>query len=375
MQDGVMRTVKVQLDNRSYQIEIGRGNLGCFEEAMKPYVGRRAAIVSNPSIWKHYGECVHQAVRSMGIIPTVCLIPSGERHKSWAQIGILLRKWAEAELDRGSVAIALGGGVVGDMTGFAASCYMRGIPYIQMPTTLLAQVDSSVGGKTGVDLPEGKNLAGAFHQPAAVIADMDTLSTLPKRQIRSGMAEVLKYGYIIDEKLSDQLRSAGAGLLKYDHQTLPDVVARCCELKSEVVQQDEREGGARAMLNFGHTLGHAVETLVGLGKLYHGEAVSIGMVFAALLGEELLITQTGTHKLIADDMRLFGLPVSIPSSLYDEEIMQQMMHDKKVSKGTVKFALIRSIGQIVLPITTVSPDVLLKVMKKHRLIYGDVVNR
>ena len=375
MQDGVIQTVKVPLDDRSYTITIGRGIIAHLEEAMKPYVGRRVAIVSHPAIWKQYGMCVHKAICDLGIIPICCLIPSGERHKTWSQTGRLLRLWAEEELDRGSAAIALGGGVVGDMTGFAASCYMRGIPYIQIPTTLLAQVDSSVGGKTGVDLPEGKNLAGAFHQPSAVIADMDTLSTLPKRQIRSGMAEVLKYGYILDEGLSGQLRNEGASLLGYDHPMLPDVVARCCELKSAVVQQDEREGGARAMLNYGHTLGHAVETLVGLGKLYHGEAVAIGMVYAALLGEEMSITKAGTHEVVANDMKKFGLPTSIPSSLYDEEIVQQMMHDKKTSKGIMKFALIKGIGHIVLPITQVSPDVMLKVMKKQRQIYGDDISR
>lgn len=375
MQDGITHTVKVPLGDRSYDIKIGRNILSQIGDAMSAYSGRHVAIVSHHIIWKLYGDEIFQAFLQKNVVPVPCITIAGEQHKTWAQIGRLLRKWSDAGLDRGSAAIAVGGGVAGDVTGFAASCYMRGIPYIQMPTTLLAQVDSSVGGKTGVDLPEGKNLAGAFYQPELVIADMDTLATLPRRQMRSGMSEVLKYGYIYDLALSTQLSSSGRVLLKSSHPDLAGIVARCCEIKSEVVQQDEREGGARAMLNFGHTLGHAVESLMGFGSMYHGEAIAIGMVYAALLGEQLGITAVGTHQMIASDMKAFRLPVSIPAKLYDQEIVQQMSRDKKSSRGDVKFAFIESIGKICLPIVKVDSESMLQAVKRHRDIYGDQVKQ
>ncbi len=370
MQDGNKRTIEVPLGDRSYLIHIGRS---LFQElkSMDAYSGRHIAIVSHPGIWKLYGDEVFQQVLGIGAIPVPCLVPAGERHKTWAQIGKLLRTWADAGLDRGSVAIALGGGVVGDMTGFAASCYMRGIPYVQIPTTLLAQVDSSVGGKTGVDLPEGKNLAGAFHQPELVIADMNTLNTLPKRQMRSGMAEVLKYGYIQDSNLSHKFTSLGAKLLDSTHSEWPDIVARCCQIKSDVVQQDEREGGARAMLNYGHTLGHSVEALMGLGHMLHGEAIAIGMIYAAILGEQLGITESGTHQRIASDMKLFGFSQAIPARLYDQEIVQQMSRDKKSTRGSVKFVFINKVGSVMLPIAPVSSDDMLRAIQTHRELYGE----
>lgn len=374
MQDGIKQTVEVPLGDRSYNIEIGRDILSTLDQAMTSYSGRHVAIVSHPVIWKLYGDIVFQALLKCHVIPVPCLIPSGERHKTWAQIGRLLRIWAEAGMDRGSAAIALGGGVVGDMTGFAASCYMRSIPFIQLPTTLLAQVDSSVGGKTGVDLPEGKNLVGAFYQPELVIADMNTLNTLPKRQIRSGMAEVLKYGYIQDTVLADMLTLHGASLLKSSHLELPFIVSRCCQIKSDVVQQDEREGGARAMLNFGHTLGHSVESLMGLGRMLHGEAIAVGMVYAAILGEQLGVTETGSHERIALDMQAIGHSVSMPSRLYDQEIVQQMSRDKKSARGEVKFVFIKNIGEVHLPIMKVDSESMIKAIMHHRELYGESSN-
>ncbi len=370
MQDGIKRTIEVPLDDRSYLIHIGRS---IFQEigAMSAYAGRHVAIVSHPVIWKLYGDQLFQELLKIGIIPVPCLVPAGERHKTWAQIGKLLRTWAEAGLDRGSAAIALGGGVVGDMTGFAASCYMRGIPFVQIPTTLLAQVDSSVGGKTGVDLPEGKNLAGAFYQPELVIADISTLNTLPRRQMRSGLAEVLKYGYIQDVQLASQLTNSGVSLLKSTHREWPEIIARCCQIKSDVVQQDEREGGVRAMLNYGHTLGHSIEALMGLGHMLHGEAIAVGMIYAAILGEQLGYTEQGTHQRIAHDMDLFGFSQSIPALLYDQEIVQQMSRDKKSARGSVKFVFISSVGSVSLPIVTVDSTQMLKAIQTHREIYGE----
>ncbi|MHB1463206.1 MAG: 3-dehydroquinate synthase [Armatimonadota bacterium] len=369
MQDGIKRTIEVPLGDRSYLIHIGR-NIFQDIDAMTAYSGRHVAIVSHPGIWKLYGDKVFDALLKLGIIPVPCLIPAGERHKTWSQIGKLLRTWAEAGLDRGSAAIALGGGVVGDMTGFAASCYMRGIPFVQIPTTLLAQVDSSVGGKTGVDLPEGKNLAGAFHQPELVIADIDTLNTLPRRQMRSGMAEVLKYGYIQDVELANQFTSIGAGLLKSTHHEWPAIVARCCQIKSDVVQQDEREGGVRAMLNYGHTLGHSVEALMGLGHMLHGESIAVGMIYAAVLGEQIGLTELGTHQRIAHDMDLFGFNKSLPSQLYDQEIVQQMSRDKKSARGSVKFVFIDRVGSVSLPIVPVDSAQMLTAIRTHRELYG-----
>jgi 3-dehydroquinate synthase len=343
-----MRTVNVSLGERSYPIFIGHGvlsELGGLCARLE--LGRRCAIVSDTRVARRYGRAAISSLKGAGFDAVLVTVPPGETSKSLKMMERCYDELARHRLERKSFVVALGGGVVGDLAGFVAATYLRGISFVQVPTTLLAQVDSSVGGKVGVNLKAGKNLVGAFHQPRLVLCDLATLMTLSTREFRAGLAEVIKYGIIYDEALFARLERDLPLLLKRDAKVLAEVVARCCEIKAEVVAQDETETGVRAILNFGHTIGHAIEAVSGYGKYLHGEAISIGQVMAAALSVRASSLQTGDAARIA---RLFfraGLPTSIKLTVARQRaLIDAMRLDKKVSGGEVKFVLARRIGHV-----------------------------
>jgi 3-dehydroquinate synthase len=275
------------------------------------------------------------------------VVPAGEQAKSLKSVEACYHQLARHRLERGSFIVALGGGVVGDLAGFVAATYLRGMAFVQVPTTLLAQVDSSVGGKVGVNLRAGKNLVGAFHQPRLVLCDLDTLKSLPAREYRSGLAEVIKYGIICDASLFAKLEREMPRLLKRDAAMLAEVVARCCEIKAQVVGRDETDGGLRAILNFGHTIGHGLEAISGYGKYLHGEAIAIGQVGAAELSRRLLNLPAGDLERIRRLFRRAGLPVSARlGAAQRRKLLAAMRLDKKVSGGEIKFVLAQRIGKV-----------------------------
>jgi 3-dehydroquinate synthase len=339
----------VRLGERSYPIIVGSGVLDETPRHLAALQSSQVAIITHPMLQEQYGDRLRQSIEQGGIPVRQLAVPSGERTKRWEVVLRVLRWLAQHALDRRCVLIALGGGVIGDLVGFAASCYLRGVRYVQIPTTLLAQVDSSVGGKTGVNLPEGKNLVGAFHQPALVMIDIDTLQTLPRRQFRAGLAEVVKYGIIADETLWHLVRQEAQHLRVLHSERLAEIIYRCCALKAAIVSEDETEQGVRAILNFGHTVGHALEAVLGYGSLLHGEAVSIGMVAASLVGEVVGITPAGTAEQVASLLRALRLPVALPTSVELEPLLAAMQRDKKARDGQIRFVLISRIGQALLP--------------------------
>lgn len=287
-------------------------------------------------------------MRSSGFEPVRVVVPAGETAKSLSTVQLCYGRLAAHRLERRSFVVALGGGVVGDLAGFVAATYLRGVDFVQVPTTLLAQVDSSVGGKVGVNLQAGKNLVGAFYQPRLVLCDPDTLKTLPPREFRAGLAEVIKYGIIYDAQLFARLERDLSKLLKLDPKTLVEVVARCCQIKADVVGQDETESGLRAILNFGHTIGHALEAISRYGKYLHGEAISIGQVAAAELSAALAALPQVEVERITHLFRRAGLPTSVELSSRDlRKLFDAMRLDKKVVGGEIKFVLAKRIGQVV----------------------------
>ena len=339
--------VTVELGERSYPIHIGRNLVHQLcKEVVSRKIGSRCLLVSDRRVGKHYASAYNQALQEAGLQTAVLLVPARESSKSRRWLFSVYDAALEHDMGRSSFMIALGGGVVGDLTGFAAATYMRGIPFVQVPTSLLAMVDSSVGGKTGINLPQGKNLVGAFHQPSAVYADLDTLATLPEREYRSGMAEVIKYGVIEDAWFFNSLETNAEALKNREMDVLERVVSRCCEIKSEVVRFDEKECGVRAILNFGHTFGHALETCCGYGTLLHGEAVSIGMMYAARLSQEV----AGLHREEAERIeRLLlnmNLPVKAPALPW-EDLCAVMQKDKKNQRRDPLFVLANRIGNCV----------------------------
>jgi 3-dehydroquinate synthase len=343
-----MRTVNVSLGRRSYPIFIGGkilADLGghCAQLSL----GRRCAIISDENVAPLYAHQAGASLRKAGFESVLMTVPAGETSKSLKMFQSCCDRLAGHRLERKSFIVALGGGVIGDLAGFVAAAYLRGIAFVQAPTTLLAQVDSSVGGKVGVNLAAGKNLVGAFHQPRLVLCDLDTLRTLPLREFRAGLAEVIKYGIIYDAVLFARLERDLPRLLRRNGRVLAEVVARCCEIKAEVVRQDETETGLRAILNFGHTVGHAIEAISGYGKYLHGEAISIGQVAAA----KLSVRASGLPAEAAERIeKLFvraGLPVALPLSARREAaLLQAMRLDKKVSDGQIHFVLARRLGQV-----------------------------
>jgi 3-dehydroquinate synthase len=304
-------------------------------------------VVTDARVARHHGPAVLKVLRRSGCPVSLSVVPAGERSKSAARLALLWREMALAGCDRSSCIVALGGGVVGDLAGFAAASILRGVDLVQVPTTLLAMVDSSVGGKTGINLPEGKNLAGAFHQPRAVVADLDFLRTLPGRELRSGWAEVVKTAAIRDLALWRRLEREGHALRAGSPAPLARVIARVAAIKAEVVGADERETGLRRILNFGHTLGHAIEAVHGYGRLLHGEAVSIGMVFAAELGEALGHTPAGTAARLAALLLAYGLPVRPAAPLSPARLLAAMARDKKRGPSGLRWVLLRRLGEAV----------------------------
>ena len=351
-------TLQVELGERSYPILIGAGLLAngawCSEVP-----GKRVAIVTNTVVGPLYLEQVSRALRAAGKEVTSVTLPDGEEEKNWAGLMLIFDALLGEQCDRKTTLLALGGGVIGDMTGFAAACYMRGVPFVQMPTTLLAQVDSSVGGKTGINHPLGKNMIGAFYQPQAVIADTATLDTLPPRELSAGLAEVIKHGAIIDAAFFDWIETNIGKLLSRDGAALTHAIARSCEIKADVVRQDEREGGLRAILNFGHTFAHAIESGLGYGEWLHGEAVGCGMVMAADLSCRLGYLDAASRDRIKALVAAAGLPVRSPD-LGSVRWIELMQVDKKNEGGKIKFILLKPLGSSV--IENVPQEVLLQTL-------------
>ena len=344
-----MRIVQVPLGNRSYSIKVGGGllsRLGAECAALK--LGQRCAVITDSNVGGEFSRAALKSLSASGFEPVLITVPAGEKSKRIAVVEKCYDQLAAHRLERKSFIVALGGGVVGDLAGFVAATYLRGIPFVQVPTTLLAQVDSSVGGKTGVNLAAGKNLVGSFYQPRLVLCDWDTLKTLPEREYISGLAEVIKYGIIYDEILFAQLERNLSKLLGRDPAMLGSVVARCCEIKADVVGQDETESGLRAILNFGHTIGHAIENSSGYGKFLHGEAISIGQVAAAKLSREVLGLPSGEVQRIEKIFARAGLPVEIKLNVRGrKKLFAAMSLDKKVAGGEIKFVLAKKIGKVV----------------------------
>ena len=340
--------VPVVLGDRSYDIVIQHGLLAEVGERLaKLAQSRKVGVVTDRHVARQYLPETLRSLRGVGFEPAPIILAPGERTKTFSTVGAILNVLAKKKFERKSLLIALGGGVIGDLTGFAAAIYQRGIPFIQVPTTLVAQVDSSVGGKTGVDHPLGKNLVGAFHQPRAVIIDPATLRTLPHREWVAGIAEVIKYGIIADETFFSFLEQSIAALLRLAEPTILQVIARSCEIKAQVVADDERESDRRRILNYGHTIGHALESLAGYRGLIHGEAVGIGLVQEADLAHHLGLCQREVVERIKSLVARAGLSEALPSVSF-RSLWAAMQHDKKVAEGQVVGVWPVRIGEVVI---------------------------
>ncbi len=348
-------TVRVDLGPRSYDIDIGVGlltHLGSFLAERRTV--SHAVVITDENVEEH-ARCAAESLASGTLAVDLLVIEPGEQSKSIEAATDLWQALLELGADRKTVVVAVGGGVVGDLAGFVAATYARGLGFLQVPTTLLAQVDSSVGGKVGINLPSAKNIVGAFLQPVGVLIDPVTLHTLPPREYRSGLGEVVKYGVILDAEFFAFLEANVAGLLERRLEVLGEVIARCCRLKADVVASDEREEtGLRAVLNYGHTFGHALETLTGYEQLLHGEAISIGMLCASRLAERLGRIDSQVTRRQADLLAALGLPVALPEVDHDR-ILSAMMHDKKVEHGRLRFVLPAALGRVEL-VGDVDPD-------------------
>ncbi|HZV65786.1 MAG TPA: 3-dehydroquinate synthase, partial [Telluria sp.] len=349
-------SLDVELDERSYPITIGPGLLAEPALLERHIGGRQVAIVTNATIAPLYLERVAAPLRAAGRDVLEIVLPDGEEYKNSASLMQVFDALLAHKCDRKTTLVALGGGVIGDLTGYAAASYMRGVPFVQIPTTLLAQVDSSVGGKTGINHPLGKNMIGAFYQPRAVLADTATLGTLPERELAAGLAEVIKHGAIIDAIFFDWIEQNIGKLVARDQQALSYAIARSCEIKADVVRQDEREGGLRAILNFGHTFGHAIEAGLGYGVWLHGEAVGCGMVMAADLSCRMGLVDAATVARVKALVAAAGLPTRAPD-LGAERWLELMEVDKKNEDGAIKFILLKPLGSP--SISKAPPDLLL----------------
>ena len=341
-----VETVHIHLGDRSYPILIGAGLLSAPSTWADLPKGSSALIVTNTTVAPLYAAAVQAALAPHFAQVHVLALPDGEAHKGWEALNQIFDLLLAQACDRRTVLVALGGGVVGDMTGFAAACYMRGVPFVQVPTTLLAQVDSSVGGKTAINHPLGKNMIGAFYQPERVICDLHTLQSLPGRELSAGLAEVIKYGPIADMAFLDWIEAHLGDLLARDPAALAWAVQRSCQIKADVVGQDEREGGLRAILNFGHTFGHAIEAGLGFGEWLHGEAVGCGMVMAAHLSERLGLVDAAFVQRLTHVIDRAGLPTVGPA-LGVDTYMHHMRVDKKAQAGDIRFVLINGPGHAV----------------------------
>jgi len=336
-----MKILNVNLARHSYPIYIG-SSVWQQELFSKHIAGQQVAIITNNTIAPLYLESLKSRLQDYEL--TTIILSDGEQHKHWQILHNIFDELIANRCERGVTLIALGGGVIGDITGFAASCYLRGVNFIQLPTTVLAQVDSSVGGKTGVNHPLGKNMLGAFYQPQAVIIDIDTLQTLPKREIAAGLAEIIKYGLICDANFFCWLEQNITKLLSLDKETLIYAINRSCLLKSQVVAEDEHEKGIRAILNLGHTFGHAIETHQGYGVWLHGEAVATGMVMALYMSLLLQNISVNDYERVVRLLQKANLPTSPPINMNEKDFMHHMLNDKKVAAGKVRLVLLRQIG-------------------------------
>jgi 3-dehydroquinate synthase len=344
----VHATVQVGLGDRSYPIWIGEGLIdqpNIWQQALGGRKAGRVVVVSNDVVMPLYGERVLNALKALGCQTSQVVLPDGESHKDMASLMKIFDHLMSAHVDRTATIVALGGGVIGDMAGFAAACYQRGIDFVQVPTTLLSQVDSSVGGKTAINHPLGKNMIGAFYQPRAVIIDMTVLRTLPTREVSAGLAEIIKYGCILDGQFFDWLESNLPALMQGDPVALAYAIERSCQIKAQVVAADERESsGQRALLNFGHTFGHAIEAGLGFGTWLHGEAVGCGMAMAALLSHQLGQLDAPSLDRVVALIGRAGLPLS-PPDWPAEAYLDWMAHDKKSSGGAIRYILLKGLGQ------------------------------
>ena len=335
-------TIDVHAGSHSYPVEIGAG---CLEESdlWQQLARRQCAVVTNHTVAAHYLDSITKRLSEHGKTPICITLPDGESYKTWDSVSLIFDALLHAHADRDAVLIALGGGVIGDLTGFAAATYQRGIDFVQVPTTLLAQVDSSVGGKTGFNLPAAKNMIGAFHQPIAVLADVATLKTLPLRELKAGLAEVIKHAAIADRDLFGYLEENTSALLQGEAKALAFVVATSVHIKAGIVGQDERESGVRALLNFGHTFGHAIEAGLGFGTWLHGEAVAAGMVLAAQLSVFLEALKQDDARRLVQMIAAFGLPVE-PPVFSTDRWLDLMASDKKVRSGERRLIVLDALG-------------------------------
>lgn len=339
-----MRTLNVNTQSHSYPIFIGEHLLDNAADLLQPYLSKQAAIITNETIAPLYLDKLSANLNHAGIRNFSIILPDGEQYKDWQTLNLIFDGLMQNRAERKTTLIALGGGVIGDMVGFAAATYQRGAPFIQIPTTLLSQVDSSVGGKTAINHPSGKNMIGAFYQPQAVLADLNTLSTLPARELSAGLAEVIKYGALGDEHFLEWLEKNIHLLVAKDSPTLIEAVYHCCHMKAEIVSQDETEQGIRAWLNLGHTFGHAIEAEQGYGNWLHGEAVAAGMILACRLSEELGCINAQDTQKIRNLLDAAHLPVEPPCFDFERWI-EHMKHDKKVSSGIMRFIGLDKLGK------------------------------
>ncbi len=341
-----MKRLNIDLADRSYEILVGRGLLEKAGEWVQAIVKpSRVVIITHPSINLLYGEKLSSGFSRQDIPTRILEVPEGETSKSLEQAEKIYDHLLEWKCDRQTVLVALGGGVIGDLTGFIAGTYMRGVPFIQIPTTLLAQVDSSVGGKTAVNRPLGKNMIGVFYQPKLVVADLETLKSLPEKEYKAGIAEIIKHGVIEDAQLFEFLERQFQNILAHDTEALEHIIATSCAIKASVVEKDERESHYRMVLNFGHTIGHAIEALTGYSKYTHGEAVAIGMVYAAKLSQLTGRCSQDVTQRITDLIKNFGLPTQLPD-LKAKDMIQSMYLDKKTAHKKIRFILVKDIGSI-----------------------------
>ena len=346
-----MNTFDVILGERSYPIHIGAGLLARAGDLLAGILPRRAVIITSATVAAHHLAPLRTSLVAHGTTVDVLLVPEGETHKSWPTLQDIVTRLLELRAERSTLLVALGGGVVGDIAGFAAAIYQRGMPFVQVPTTLLAQVDSSVGGKTGINHALGKNMIGAFWQPRAVLIDVDCLATLPPRELRAGLAEVVKYGAIRDASFFRWQEDNAARLLGGDAAALEDAIHQSCRIKAEIVGADERESGERMLLNFGHTFGHAIETAQGYGAWLHGEAVAAGMVIASRLSERVCSLPASDTERLRNLLAALGLPTD-PPRIAPEKWLELMGRDKKVANRIIRFVLLEALGRAV-----VRPDV------------------
>ena len=357
-----MLCVNVELQERRYPILIGNGLLQ-DERSYPVKRGERVMIVTNPTVAQFYLDTVTFALKKRGCEVDHVLLPDGEKYKTLESLNLIFTALLQGNHGRDTTIIALGGGVIGDVAGFAAASYQRGVRLIQIPTTLLSQVDSSVGGKTAVNHELGKNMIGAFYQPSMVIIDTHTLDTLPKREVNAGLAEVIKYGAILDYEFFEWLEAHIDELVALNNESLQHCIARCCQIKADVVARDETEKGDRALLNLGHTFGHAIETHLGYGNWLHGEAVSTGMMIAAALSEQLGDISVADVSRLEKLLARANLPTLSPDSMQLEDYLPHMMRDKKVLAGKLRLVLLKSLGQAYIA-TDADKDLVLNAIKR-----------